>query len=150
MEKVSSILADFRLNFGEDQKSVKLSARDKCGKSIELVDSLLLCSQSGFEVIRRSQTSLKIGLSAVRKCSKPIFRLLELHRLKILTLLKQQIDQFLSPSLDSLLKLSTDESRDVRQASADALNRLTGFLPETLLTKLRYLLFRLLQHTGTV
>ena len=31
---------------------------------------------------------------------------------------------------------------------ADALNRLTGFLPENLLTKLRYLLFKHLQHSG--
>ena len=74
MEKVSSILADFRLNFGDDQKRHVMTSREKCSKSIELVDSLLLCSQ-------------------------------------------QQIDQFLSPSLDSLLKLATDESRDVRQAS---------------------------------
>ena len=105
MEKVSSILADFRLNFGDDQKRHVMTSREKCSKSIELVDSLLLCSQ-------------------------------------------QQIDQFLSPSLDSLLKLATDDSRDVRQASADALNRLTGFLPENLLTKLRYLLFKHLQHSG--
>ena len=59
MEKVSSILADFRLNFGDDQKRHVMTSREKCSKSIELVDSLLLCSQ-------------------------------------------QQIDQFLSPSLDSL------------------------------------------------
>ena len=74
MEKVSSILADFRLNFGDDQKRHVMTSREKCSKSIELVDSLLLCSQ-------------------------------------------QQIDQFLSPALDSLLKLATDDSRDVRQAS---------------------------------
>jgi hypothetical protein len=105
MEKVSQILAEFRLNFSDDQKSsIKLNSRSKCSKSILLVDSLLNCSQ-------------------------------------------QQIDQFLSPSLDSLLKLSSDSSHDVRQAASDALNRLTSFLPENLLTKLRYLLFKHLQHS---
>ena len=111
MEKVSSILAEFRLSFAQDEnqhesnkKRAQLTARDKGQKAILLVDSLLQCAQ-------------------------------------------QQIDQFLAPTLDSLLRLATDEtSRDVRQAASDALNRLVGYLPENLLTKLRYLLFKHLQH----
>ena len=45
MEKVSQILAEFRLNFGDDPKAIKLNSRQKCSKSIQLVDSLLTCSQ---------------------------------------------------------------------------------------------------------
>ena len=44
MEKVSSILAEFRLSFNEEAKN-KLSSRDKGQKAILLVDSLLQCAQ---------------------------------------------------------------------------------------------------------
>ena len=75
MEKVSSILAEFRLSFTSVDDKRQLSARVKGAKAILLVDSLLQCAQ-------------------------------------------QQIDQFLAPTLDSLLRLATDEtSRDVRQVT---------------------------------
>ena len=46
-----------------------------------------------------------------------------------------------------MLRLCEDESRDVQQGTSDALNRLTQFLPETLLPRLRYILFKDLQRT---
>ena len=46
-----------------------------------------------------------------------------------------------------MLRLCEDESRDVQQGASDSLNRLTQFLPETLLPRLRYILFKDLQRT---
>lgn len=53
----------------------------------------------------------------------------------------------LQNSVDVLIKLHEDDSRDVQQGSSDALNRLTLCLPETLLPRLRYMLFKDLQRT---
>ena len=67
MEKVSQILAEFRLNFGDDPKAIKLNSRQKCSKSIQLVDSLLTCSQEWNYYLTLSKATDKYSQSATNR-----------------------------------------------------------------------------------
>ncbi|CAG5111639.1 Oidioi.mRNA.OKI2018_I69.chr2.g5920.t1.cds [Oikopleura dioica] len=65
----------------------------------------------------------------------------------LLLLPDQQLTLNLNSCIEFLLLLCEDNSRDVRQGSSDALNQLTQFLPENILPRFRYILFKDLQKT---